>query len=452
MNSAGRTKGAVNNSCRSVSIRTLGCKVNSYESEQILQGLLDSGSWRSASAGVQADLFIINSCTVTREADRQTRQEIRRCIRENPNGMVVVTGCYAQIEAASCADICGVDLVVGNSHKLKIPQLIPRLQEGSLPKILTERDTAGLVGLPDPLLGGFKQRTRAFIQVQQGCDQGCTFCIIHVARGVSRSLPAGSILRQIQRLHRAGFEEMVLCGVDLGAYGADSGSETAGSLLELLLQILKIPGDFRIRLGSLDPFHICDELLTLIASEPRLCPHLHISLQSGNTVILKRMKRRYDRDELYDRINKARESISDLVLGADVMAGFPTEEEVHFMDTLNAIRDLEIAFPHVFPYSERPGTPAARIPRQVPKPERVARAAKLRQEGVNVLQNKFRQWQGRNVLVLPETADIQTRTACGRLENYLPIRLDNFDGRTGSWVQVKINDHDSDRLHGEISK
>lgn len=434
---------------RTVSMRTLGCKVNSYESEQILTALTRSGQWERAADGAVGDLYVINSCTVTREADRQTRQEIRRCVRENPNALVVVTGCYAEMDADACAGIDGVDMVVGNALKLKIPALLPRLEAGALPRVVTESDADDLLGLPDPLLGGFESRSRAFLQIQQGCDQGCTFCIIHRARGASRSLPLAGIVQQVRRLVDAGFGEVVLCGVDLGAFGADTDPvEGAVSLVALVDTLLALPGDFRLRLGSLDPVHIDHALLDRIAGEERLCNHLHLSMQSAHTLILKRMKRRYDRDTLYQVVADARARIPDLVLGADVMAGFPTEDAEHFRATAEAITDLGVAFPHVFPYSERPGTPAARIPRQVPVAERQRRAAVLREAGRAVLRQTLDTWVGRRGSMLAEGGDGQGGRPRGRLENYLPVRLRNHSA-DGGWQAVKILGHDGRVLHGE---
>ena len=442
---------------RTVAIRTLGCKVNTYESGQILEGLERTGQWARAREADTPDLFVVNSCTVTKEADRQTRQEIRRCVRENPNALVVVTGCYAQMDANACGGIEGVDLVVGNALKLRIADIIPRLEAGLVPRILTENDVDDLIGLPAPLLGGFDGRTRAFIQIQQGCDQGCTFCIIHRARGASCSMPAEGILAQVRRLADAGFNEFVLCGVDLGAWGQDRADSDTPDLVALMRRILALEGTFRVRLGSLDPVHITPELISLIASEPRLCAHLHISIQSGHTLILKRMKRRYDRDTLYDVVAQARAAIPDLVIGADLMAGFPTEEESHFQATLDAISDLHIVFPHVFPYSSRPGTPAARIPRQVPEAVRRQRARRLRHAGAVALAKTLESWVDRCEPVLVEfgngsgpSAPVTAQgTAFGRLENYLPVAFRSFEGERGIWGRARITAQDGSVLHGE---
>ena len=360
---------------KSFSISTLGCKVNLFESEHLAHTLNKKGYTRTDDV---ADLCIINTCTVTAEADRQARQMVRRVIRDNPAAWIVVTGCYAQTDAQTCAEIPGVDLVVGNAAKLEIPNLLEELYANKLPPILRgEMDKE--ISLPSQLIGGFDGRVRAFLQIQQGCDQGCTFCIIHKARGPNRSFAAKLIRRQAERLIMNGYRELVICGVDIGSYGSDfSADEKCKNLTELLAELITIEGDFRLRLSSIDPAHITDELINLLAGSKRLCPQLHLSLQSANTLILKRMKRRATREMVYERIEKLRAAIPNLMLSADLMTGFPTETETQFNDTLNAVSDLEIAYPHVFAYSPRPGTPAARIPNQVPVAERKNRAAKIR--------------------------------------------------------------------------
>ncbi len=436
---------------RPVAIRTLGCKVNTYESEQILERLVRTGRY-CAAAGGEAELVIVNSCTVTREADRQTRQEIRRSVRDNPNALVVVTGCYAEMDAAACSQVDGVDLVVGNALKLRIPEILSRFEAGELPRIVTAHDAGDLLGLPDLLLSGFAERARAFVQIQQGCDQGCTFCIIHRARGASRSIAPEAIVRQVRRLAGSGFREFVLCGVDLGSWGRDLGA--GNDFVTLLRSIIAVDDDFRIRLGSLDPVHIDPELVDLIAAEPRLCPHLHVSMQSGHTLILKRMKRRYDREALYRAVLGARDRIDDLVVGADVMAGFPTEDDEHFEATRRAIVELDVAFPHVFPYSPRPGTPAARIPRQVDAPTRQARAAALRETGREVLERTLHRFHGRHVDMLVEGTDGDGSLARGRLANYLPATavMPGADDVRGQWCRISISGNDGASLHGESAQ
>ena len=433
-----------------VGITTMGCKVNTYEAEFIAE-TLQADQWQVVPATELADLYIINTCTVTSKADRRARQEVRRAIRRNPNAIIVVTGCYAQMSPQACANIPGVDLVLGNDRKLDIHMLLPELARGNLPPVMVG-DLDENVSLPDKLLAGYEGQTRAFVQIQQGCNQGCTFCIIHRARGPSRSLPLTLIRRQTERLALNGYPEIVLCGVDLGSWGEDldSGAMQRFRLVDLIEELLRINtcgedrGPFRIRLGSIDPVHIDDRLIDLMAAEERLCPHLHISLQSGNTLILKRMKRRYTAEHVYERVARLRSRIPDLVLSADIMAGFPTESDEQFADTLTMLRDLDIAFPHVFAYSERPGTPAARIPddKQVPVGVRKERAALLRAAGAELQQALRRRILGTTSWVLPESADPRRPGFFrARADNYLPSVMAAKDIAQGRWVRATYREY-----------
>lgn len=440
---------------RTAAIETLGCKVNTYESELIGESLRRAG-WRLASTDKPADLYVINTCTVTREADRQARQAVRRLVRRNPDALVVVTGCYAQMDGEACGRIPGVDLVLGNDRKLDLVRYLPELEQGSLPKIMVG-DLNEHVSLPTGILTGFEARTRAFVQVQQGCNQGCMFCIIHRARGPSRSLPMTLVQRQVERLVINGYREIVICGVDLGAYGEDlAAGETVPrpDLVALLGGIAAHDEDFRIRLSSIDPAHIDDALIELLAAHPRLCPHLHLSLQSGSTLILKRMRRRYTADHVYERIARLREAIPDLVLSADMMVGFPTETEAQYRETERMVEGLEIAYPHVFPYSERDGTPAARIPadRQVPVPVRKERAARLRELGKQVRQRVLKRRLGRPVRALVESASAGGQGPWrARGADYLPISLAANRIDAGEFIDAVVEDVDRECLVARVA-
>lgn len=427
------------------SIFTLGCKVNRFESQWLAQQLA-AQHHRRVGPNETADLCLINTCTVTAEADRQARQLVRRAIRRNPAARIVVTGCYAQIDAAACAAIPGVDLVVGNDRKLDIPKLLQRLDDGDrdLPPVMVgEMDRE--ISLPTQLLNGFEGRTRAFVQVQQGCDQGCTFCIIHKARGPSRSFPARLVHRQVEQLVMNGFREVVVCGVDVGSYGADL-PEPGEDLTALLTRLAAIDGDFRLRLSSIDPVHITDSLIDLIAAEAVICPQLHLSMQSGDTLILKRMKRRATREILYERIEKLRRAVPHIALSADILVGFPTETEQHFGRTLDAVEDLEIAWPHVFAYSPRRGTPAAKIPSQVPPDQRKQRAARVRERGAAVWKKVAERRIGARLKVLVEGRDqLPDGTAFGRAADYFPVifqtrpRGPGQPPQSGDWAEVEVS-------------
>ena len=426
-----------------VALTTLGCKVNAYESAIIAQRL-GADHWTRVGERECADLYVINSCTVTAEADRQTRQAVRRALRLNPAARVVVTGCYAQNDPQACADIPGVSLVVGNEQKLSIPGLICDLpvQSGRPPPVRMRQS----VDVPIQLLNGYHDRTRALVQVQQGCDQSCTFCVIHRARGASRSLAVDAVVRQVRRFIAQGYREIVVCGIDLGSYGQERGGP-AVSLAALLAYIANLPGDFRIRLSSLDPVHLDDQLLEVLASSPRFCPYLHLSIQCGSTLILKRMGRRYDAALVRERVVQARGRIPGLILGGDIMVGFPTESAEDFAQTLRLIDELDIIYPHVFTYSARPGTPAARISRQVPKNVRRERAAILRQTGQQLRTRALdsQLWQEAEMLV-EQVNPGGSAAYHGRLANYMPVWLSTPPAGAGCFQAAQIVGRQGDTL------
>jgi len=450
-------RGSGSSATKRVGITTLGCKVNAYESELIGE-TLQTQDWQLVPNTQIADMYLINTCTVTREADRQARQEVRKAVKRNPDALVVVTGCYAQMEPETVAEIPGVDLVLGNDRKLDMHKLLPQLQDGELPKVLVG-DLDEHVSLPDQLLAGYEAYTRAFVQIQQGCDQGCTFCIIHVARGPSRSLAPSLIKRQVQRLVLNGYPEIVICGVDLGSYGQDIHSANSSfDLVDLLQELLRLECDpdnpFRIRLSSIDPHHITDRLIQLMAGEPRICPHIHLSLQSGNNLILKRMKRRYSADQVRERIAALRGAIPELVMSADVMVGFPTETEEQYQDTEQMIRDIDIAFPHTFSYSERRGTPAARIPvaKQVPVSERKSRNSRLRKVA-EPLQRALRESKlNSKAWVLPEKGAKKEGFTLCRAEDYLAVLVPSSQVSAGKWVEVRYTNIENDFLLAQASE
>jgi len=412
---------------RQPQIVTFGCRLNAFESEVM------RAHARAAGLG---DAVIVNTCAVTAEAERQARQAIRRARRENPGARLIVTGCAAQIDPASFAAMPEVDRVLGNAEKLRpesfAPEATARVAAGD---IMAVRETAG------HLIAGFAERTRAFVQVQQGCGHRCTFCIIPFGRGNSRSVPAGEVVAQVRRLVANGTAEVVLTGVDITSYGADlPGRPPLGQLVRRLLAL--VPELPRLRISSIDAVEIDDDLLRLLAEEPRLMPHLHLSLQSGDNLILKRMKRRHSRAQavaLCDRLRRAR---PDVVLGADLIAGFPTESEAMFENTLALVADCDLTYLHVFPYSVRPGTPAARMP-QVPAAQRKARAARLRAAGDAALARFLAARVGGTAQVLVE------RPGLGRSEHYAPVALDG--GTPGEIVTARIIGAGADTLRGAIA-
>lgn len=372
---------------------TLGCRLNAYESEAMKD--------LAAQAGVEGAV-VVNTCAVTAEAVRKSRQEIRKLRKENPNARVIVTGCAAQTEPETFANMDEVDLVIGNTEKMQPetwqnmgPNFIGETEKVQVDDIMSVTETAG------HLIDGFGTRSRAYVQVQNGCDHRCTFCIIPYGRGNSRSVPAGVVVDQIKRLVDKGYNEVVLTGVDLTSWGADQPMQP--KLGDLVMRILKLVPDLpRLRISSIDSIEVDDNLMQAIATEPRLMPHLHLSLQHGDDMILKRMKRRHLRDDAIRFAEEARKLRPDMTFGADIIAGFPTETEAHFENSLKLVKECDLTWLHVFPYSKREGTPAAKIPTQVNGNIIKERAARLRALGEQQVQRHLKAQLGQTHQILME--------------------------------------------------
>ncbi|MBQ4827331.1 tRNA (N(6)-L-threonylcarbamoyladenosine(37)-C(2))-methylthiotransferase MtaB [Leisingera sp. HS039] len=353
---------------------TLGCRLNAYETEAMKE--------LSQQAGLE-NAVVVNTCAVTAEAVRKARQEIRKLRRENPEAPIIVTGCAAQTEPETFAAMEEVTRVIGNTEKMqpetwqqiaKGPDFIGSTEKVQVDDIMSVTETAG------HLIDGFGTRSRAYVQVQNGCDHRCTFCIIPYGRGNSRSVPAGVVIDQIKRLVDKGYNEVVLTGVDLTSWGADLPAQPR--LGDLVMRILKLVPDLpRLRISSIDSIEADDNLMQAIATEPRLMPHLHLSLQHGDDLILKRMARRHLRDDAIAFCEEARRLRPEMTFGADIIAGFPTETDAHFENSLKLVTDCDLTWLHVFPYSKRDGTPAAKIPSQVNGNVTKERAARLRAAG-----------------------------------------------------------------------
>ena len=386
-------------------ITTLGCRLNAYESEA-MRALADE-------AGL-GDAVIVNTCVVTAEAVRKSRQEIRRLRRENPTSKVIVTGCAAQIDPDSFAQMPEVNAVIGNNEKMQpatwstmAGDLIGVTEKVIVDDIMSVTETAG------HLIDGFATRARAYVQVQNGCDHRCTFCIIPFGRGNSRSVPAGVVIDQIKRLVDKGYNEVVLTGVDLTSWGADLPS--ASKLGDLVMRILKLVPDLpRLRISSIDSIEVDENLLTAIATESRLMPHLHLSLQHGDDLILKRMKRRHLRDDAIAFCETARKLRPNITFGADIIAGFPTETEAHFANSLKLVEECDLTWLHVFPYSSREGTPAAKMP-AVKGPDIKHRAAKLRALGSQKIAAHLKAQNGKTHAILMENPSM------GRTEQFTEV-------------------------------
>jgi threonylcarbamoyladenosine tRNA methylthiotransferase MtaB len=412
---------------KSPQVQTFGCRLNVYESEVMKSHAREAG---------MEDAIIFNTCAVTAEAERQARQAIRKARRENPTAKIIVTGCSAQIKPETYADMPEVDQVLGNHLKLKAETWTGTHTEKVIVNdIMSVRETAG------HLLEGFEGHARAFIQVQNGCDHRCTFCIIPYGRGNSRSVPVDEIVIQIGKLLEQGFNEVVLSGVDVTSYGKDlPGEPTLGYMMKIIFRDL--PHLPRLRLSSLDPVEIDQDMWDLIENEPRLMPHLHLSVQAGDDMILKRMKRRHLREDVIAVCEKARRLRPDMVFGADIIAGFPTETDEMFENTLRLVEECDLTFLHVFPYSPRPQTPAAKMP-QVDLAIRKERAAQLRDLGARQLE-KFNESQSRTTCsVIIEQGNI------GRSEHFAEIMLDR-ECQVGSLVMAETTGICNGRLTGRI--
>ncbi len=406
---------------------TFGCRLNTYESEA-MRDLAGKAGQRG---------IIVNTCAVTAEAERQARQAIRRAARENPGTPIIVTGCAAQIAPDRWAGLPGVTRVIGNADKLKPEAWALDAPPAPVTDIMAATETAA------HLVTEFAGRARAFVQVQQGCDHRCTFCVIPFGRGPSRSVPIGAIVEQVRTLVAHGYKEVVLTGVDITSYGPDlPGQPRLGQMVRRLLAL--VPELPRLRLSSLDPVEIDDDLWRLIAEEPRLMPHLHLSLQHGADLILKRMKRRHLKADAVAVVRRARALRPGIAFGADLIAGFPTETEEQFAEMLDLVGEMELAFLHVFPYSERPGTPAARMP-AVPMPARKARAARLRAAGAEGAARFYAARLGEEEAVLFEREDR------GHTAHFAPIRLAAGRAQPGTLHRLRVTAADADGLLAEAA-
>lgn len=412
-------------------IVTLGCRLNAFESEVMKRHVANAGL---------SGAVIVNTCAVTSEAVRQAAQTIRRLRREHPKARIIVTGCAAQTEPDRFAEMREVDHVIGNGEKMKAETFQSLAVDDSarvqVNDIMSVRATAPF------LIDGFGTRARAFVQIQNGCDHRCTFCIIPFGRGPSRSVPAGEVVGQVRRLAEAGYAEVVLTGVDITSYGPDlPGEMTLGKLVRHVLK--HVPELKRLRLSSIDQVEAGQDLMIALAEEPRLMPHLHLSMQSGDDLVLKRMKRRHLRSDAIQFSQNARKRRSDIVLSADLIAGFPTETSEMFQRSLDIIGDCGLTFLHVFPFSPRQGTPASRMP-QVPRQIVKERAQTLREASARSLETYLQEQRGKDVDVLLEKSNM------GRTPQFAEIFFARGDaGPPGSLVRARVAGATATHLIGE---
>lgn len=411
---------------------TLGCRLNAYETEAMKE--------LAHKAGVE-NIFVINTCAVTAEAVRKSKQEIRKHKRQFPEKQIIVTGCAAQIDPENFSEMEEVSAVIGNSEKLS-QATWHNLSSGFIGE--TERvqvdDIMSVTETAEHLIDGFGTRSRAYVQVQNGCDHRCTFCIIPFGRGNSRSVPAGVVVDQIKRLVDKGYNEVVLTGVDLTSWGADL--PASPKLGDLVMRILKLVPDLnRLRISSIDSIEVDENLMQAIATERRLMPHLHLSLQHGDDLILKRMKRRHLRDDAIKFCEDARKLRPEIIFGADIIAGFPTETDAHFQNSIKLVDECDLTLLHVFPYSAREGTPAARMPAVDGKLIK-SRAAILREKGNTKFKEHLRNQVGKEHAVLMENENL------GRSEQFTEILFETpqIDGRI---ITARVTGVSDDKLIAE---
>lgn len=418
-----------------VAIATLGCKVNQFESEALMASLEGRG-YSLVPFGEAAQITIINTCTVTHRADFQSRQMVRRAFRSNPESLLIVTGCYADVDPAHLAEIPGVKHVVGNVEKSRLADLLPLMEAGQFPAIRVSDIQKQNRFLEVPL-GSFHRHTRAFLKIQDGCDARCTYCIVPYARGPSRSLAPEILLTQVTALKQRGYREVVLTGIHIGAYGRDL--DPPLSLEALLERMEETDSPSRIRVSSIEPHDFSPGLVSILSRSKKICPHLHVPVQSGDDETLRRMNRPYDRAFLSRLVEDLSGKIPDLCIGADLIIGFPGETGEGFEQTRRFIEGLPIAYLHVFPFSGRRGTPAVQFSKQVPEDIKKRRAELMRRIGNQKRHAFYRRFLHRELSVLVEDRhDKETGRITGFSKNYIPVMID--PDNNGMTLPTRINE------------
>ncbi|GAB7386310.1 tRNA (N(6)-L-threonylcarbamoyladenosine(37)-C(2))-methylthiotransferase MtaB [Bacillaceae bacterium] len=429
-----------------VAFHTLGCKVNHYETEAIWQ-LFKQHGYEKVDFEGEADVYVINTCTVTNTGDKKSRQVIRRAIRRNPDAIVAVTGCYAQTSPAEILQIPGVDIVVGTQGRDKLIEYIEEYRRKREPinavkNIMKTREFEEL-DVPE-----FTDRTRAFLKIQEGCNNFCTFCIIPWARGLMRSRKPESVIAQAKKLVAAGYKEIVLTGIHTGGYGEDLEDY---SLAKLLWDLDKIEGLKRIRISSIEASQITDEVLAVINASDKLCRHLHVPLQAGDDSVLKRMRRKYTVNEFREKMAKIREALPGVAVTTDVIVGFPGETEEQFMNGYRFIEEMKFAELHVFPYSKRTGTPAARMPDQVPEDVKHERVQRLIALSNRLAMEYASQFVGEVLEVIPERPykeDPSSGLYMGYSDNYLQVVFAGSEELIGKICKVRLDRAGAEYCHG----
>ncbi len=420
---------------KKVAFYTLGCKVNQYETESLKKQFIDNG-FEPVEFSESADVYVVNSCTVTSIADKKTRNILRRAKKLNDKSIVVATGCYAQTNGEELSKIEEIDYVVGNSDKSAIFNLIKKVEdEETLPKLILKNIFDEKV-YEEIEFSTLREMSRAYIKIQDGCNNFCSYCKIPFARGASRSRKLESILDEIKNLSKDGFKEIILIGINLGAYGEDL--EESHSLEDILEESAKIEGIERIRLGSIYPDKINDRFIKLLKTERKIMSHLHISLQAGDDEILKLMKRNYKRKDVLDVLGKLKEEVPNIEFTGDVIVGFPHEKENNFLNTYNLIEEIEFSDLHIFQYSDREKTLAAIYEEKVDAITKKERADKLEKLRDLMYENKRNNYIGKKMKVLVE--EIKHKKAYGYTENYIKVQINNYEGSINNIVEVEIKE------------
>ena len=432
------------------SITTLGCKVNQAESEAIAQDLLDS-EWSLTDGCENAEVCVVNTCTVTQKASMQSRQAIRKAIRANPDARIIVTGCYAQTAPREIYKIDGVDHVVGHDQKLNISRLFPSDGDETLESEVSSFSRICNQGRFQLMPAATSApRTRPFLKIQDGCNAFCTYCIVPYARGRSRSMPLENVLQSIENLEEAGFHEVVLTGIHLGAYGHDLAPAT--NFAGLMAGIENQKTIDRVRISSIEPFELTEEIIQLVATSDIFCRHFHIPLQSGDNGILKKMGRPYSREDFSELVKSIHRAMPDAAIGVDTLIGFPGESEAAFDKTYGLMADLPVSYLHVFPFSSRPGTVADTLPGKVASPVIKKRCERMRQLGHQKRLKFYRRFTAQSLPVLIETKrDGSTGLLKGISSNYLPVLIDGDDDLQNNIVKAKIEKLEGNRLFGILS-
>lgn len=425
-----------------VKLYTLGCKVNQYETQEITEDLIKNG-YGITLLDSEADIFVVNSCTVTSESDRKTRQLVRRLKKNSPNSIVILTGCMPQAFPNMANDLTAADIVIGNKDNVTIISKLKAYLNDKSRLVEINQHISGeeFTGMP---ITDFNERTRAIVKIEDGCDRFCSYCVIPIARGRVRSKSIEQIRQEVNALAQKGFNEVVLVGINLSAYGKDSGEK----FYNAVKTACEPEGIKRVRLGSLEPDHITDEVIEELAKLPKLCPQFHISLQSGCNNTLKRMNRHYTADEYYELCEKLRKNFKDCTLTTDIMVGFAGETEEDFNDTVEFAKKVGFEKIHIFPYSIREGTRAATFSDQIEKNIKEKRAAILNDVANDIRTEFLKEQIGKTVEIIPETKQ-DDEYMFGYTANYTPVKVKNNSLVVGIPVNVKIIDSDSEYCYAE---